>query len=273
LPSSLGALPQPELPIPTSERRWKLGVTYATSAFQPNIDFTKNLASYNQALGANSAYVTQNAAAEYRNHLRAGLGQRLSTWATRRLGNGRFGLRTGLEVAQNMAYSASSVAFVGEQVADLNYLSYTNTYKVIAPKPAQLRTTSYRYRTASVPVEVQYTSNPVKAGFSFYGRLGGIFTALLNVRSEVEDNPEATHIYTLGSASSPYRHLSANVRGGAGVHYKPANHQWGVSLGPVAEAGILSLNADPTQDFWSQRRSYSFGLEAGVELGRAPRVP
>jgi hypothetical protein len=271
LPSSLGALPQPQLPVPAVERRWKLGLAYAASSFQPNIDFAKSADSYNKALGATSAFVTQSAAAEYRSNLRAGLGQRLSMWATRRLGTGRFGLRTGLELAQNTAYSASTVAFVGEQVADVNYLSYTNAY--IVARPAQLRTSSYRYRTASVPVEVQYNSSPLKTGFSFYGRLGGLVTALLNVRSEVDESPEATRTYSLMSAGSPYRHLSANIRGGAGIHFQPLNHQWGLSLGPVAEAGILSLNADPIQDFWSQKRPYSFGLEAGVELGRAPRVP
>lgn len=265
LPGSLSALPLSESPSPTLARRWQYGLGYASSVYQPNIDFSRATATYNAALGSFSADVTRNAAAEYRRNLRPGLGQRLSLWATRRLGTGRFGLRTGLELAQNTASSATTMDFVGEQVPDLSLnLNYTVA-------PARLHNTSFRYRSASVPVEVHY-GNPAKTGFSFYGRVGGLITALLNVRSEVEGNPEATRTYTLMSASSPYRHLSGSVRGGAGVQYRPTGHQWALSLGPVAEAGILSLNADPVQGFLSQKRPYSIGLEAGVELGRTPHV-
>ena len=259
LPGSLRALPLAEQPPLALARHWQFGLAYAASAYQPNIDFAKEASDY----GIASALATKAAAAEYRNHLRAGLGQRLTLWATRRLGNGRWGLRTGLELAQNQARSASTVAFVGEPVFDLY---------AVRPTPALLQNTSYRYRSASVPVELRY-GNPAKAGFSFYSRVGGLLTALLNVRSEVDGNAEAARTYTLMSANSPYRHLSASVRGGLGMQYRPTSHQWALSLGPVAEAGVLSLNATPTQDFWSQQRPYSFGLEAGVELGRTPRLP
>ncbi|MDJ0363787.1 outer membrane beta-barrel protein [Hymenobacter sp. H14-R3] len=248
-------------------RNWQYGVSYAASAFQPNIDFSKAADSYNTAFGLNSPIITRSAAAEYRNNLRAGLGQRLSVWATRRLGASRWGLRTGLEFTQSSASSASSVAFVGEQVADLSY-----SQAVFAPKPAaRLQSTSYRYRSVSVPVEARY-SNPTKSGFSFYGRMGAFVTALLNVRSEVEDNPEAARTYTPTSVSSPYRHLSVGLRGGGGVQYRPTGHQWALNLGPVAEMGVLSLNANANQDFLKQQRPYSFGLEAGVELGRGFKI-
>jgi len=241
---------------------WQYGLAYSASAYQPNIDWAKPVAAYSMALGFNSASITRSAAAEYRDNLRPGLGQRLSLWATRRLGNGRWSLRTGLEVAQNTASSASSVAFVGEQVADLSYTQMS---------PHRLQRTSYRYRSLSVPAELRY-ANPVKTGFSLYGRVGAFVSALLNVRSNVDGAPEAGRSYSLQSSSTPYRPYSGGLRGGAGVQYRPAGHQWSLNFGPVAELGILSLNADPSQDFWSQQRPYSFGLEAGVELGRGFKI-
>lgn len=266
LPTSLAEVAvAPGPPLETAPR-WQYGASYSASAYNPNIEWAK------APVVASSASIvttpppvsfTRSVAAEYRDNLHAGLGQRLSLWATRRLGNGRWGLRTGLELAQNTATSASSVAFVGEPVADLSYLNAGYT--------PQMQRTSYRYRSVSVPAEVRY-SNPVKTGFSFYGRLGAVLTALLNVRSEVEGTPEATRTYSLTSSSTPYRHVSAGLRGGAGMQYRPAGHQWALNFGPVAEMGILSLNANPGQDFWSQQRPYSFGLEAGMEIGRGFRL-
>jgi hypothetical protein len=154
------------------------------------------------------------------------------------------------------------VAFVGEQVADLSYTQASSH---------RLQRTSYRYRSVSVPAELRY-ANPQKTGFSLYGRVGAFVSALLNVRSEVEGTPEAGRTYTLQSGSTPYRPYSGGLRGGAGVQYRPAGHQWSLNFGPVAELGILSLNADPNQDFWSQQRPYSFGLEAGMELGRGFKI-
>ncbi|QKG53784.1 hypothetical protein [Hymenobacter sp. BRD67] len=249
LPSMLNQVPVNE-PAPTKPtRNWQYGLSYAAGAFQPNVDFTKPTTSYNVAFGTSSALTTQAAAAEYRSNLRAGLGQRLSLWATRRLGASRWGLRTGLELTQTTATSASSVAFTGEQVADLVYTQ--------AMQP-HLQRTSYHYRSASVPVEVRYT-NPIKSGFSLYGRVGALFTALLNARSEVDGSPEAAHSYSLLSTGSPYRHLSGSMRAGAGMQFRPVGHQWTLNLGPVAEMGILSLNADPAQDFMHQQRPIALG--------------
>lgn len=262
LPASLPEValaPGPPLEL---ARNWQYGLSYSASAYQPNIDWTQPVAAYNSALGINSASITRSAAAEYRTNLRAGLGQRLSVWASRRLGSSRWSLRTGLELAQNNATSASSVAFLGEQVADLSY-----TQASAHP----LQRTAYRYRSVSVPAELRY-ANPLKTGFSFYGRVGAFVSALLNVRSEVEGNPEASRTYSLTSASTPYRRVSTGLRGAAGMQYRPAGHQWALNFGPVAELGILSLNADPSQDFLTQQRPYSFGLEAGMELGRGFKI-
>lgn len=266
LPANLTEVAVAPGPPLEQARRWQYGASYSASAYNPNIEWTKSPVVASSASVVSSpppASFTRSVAAEYRNNLHTGLGQRLSLWATRRLGNGRWGLRTGLELAQNTATSASSVAFVGEPVADLSYLNASYT-------PRMQRTT-YRYRSVSVPAELRY-SNPIKTGFSFYGKIGAMLTALLNVRSEVEDTPEATRTYSLASASTPYRRVSVGLRGGAGMQYRPAGHQWSLNFGPVAEMGILSLNANPSQDFWGQQRPYSFGLEAGMELGRGFRL-
>ncbi|NML67259.1 hypothetical protein HHL22_18805 [Hymenobacter sp. RP-2-7] len=268
LPAQLRATALAPVAAPRASRAWQLQMAYAAGMFDPNIDFSKAAGEYNANLGPGTVATTREAAAEYRNHLRPGLGQRLSVWATRRLGIGRWNLRTGLEVAQNTASSASSVGFVGEQVATLT--SYVQV------QSDRLQSTSYRYRSVGVPVELTYTS-PMRHGFSLYGRAGTLFSSLLNVHSEVDGDPEATRSYSTRSAGSPYRHLLASVRGGVGMHYEPAGHQWTLSLGPVAEAGITSLNIDPTQRFWSQQRPYSVGLEAGVQfnslLKPAPAIP
>lgn len=266
LPASLTEVAVAAGPPLELARRWQYGASYSASAYNPNIEWAKApvvatsnaVASYQPP-----ASFTRSVTAEYRDNLHAGLGQRLSLWASRRLGNGRWGLRTGVEMAQNTATSASSVAFVGEPVADFSYLQ--------ASYVPRLQRTTYRYRSVSVPAELHY-ANPLKTGFSFYGRIGAMVTALLSVRSEVEGTPEATRTYSPLAGSTPYRRVSAGLRGGAGVQYRPAGHQWALNFGPVAEMGILSLNADAGQDFWTQQRPYSFGLEAGMELGRGFRL-
>jgi hypothetical protein len=242
-------------------RKWQFEASYAVGAFNPNMNFSRAGGAaefdYNPALGANSPALTEAAAAEYRANLRAGTSQRIAVRATRRL-TGHWALSTGAELSQNRATSSSSLAFVGEQVPDFGQ-------SVGGP----MRTTNFRYRTASVPVEVRYT-NPVKRGLSLYGRMGAVVSALLSVRAEVEGIPEATRTYSI-TAEGPYRRVLANVRGGAGAQYRPASGNWSVSLGPVAEMGLLSLNAHPAQGLMGQSRAYNIGLEAGVEFGRAAK--
>ncbi len=263
LPATLAAVEVPERPT-AKLQRWQLGAEYAATAFQPNVDFGYSAAAASYSLPTNSTNVAINnrsAAAEYRANLRAGLGQRISLRATRWLG-GHWSLSTGLEAAQQQATSATSSDFVGAPL--------DAAYAVAPSTPRVLRATSYRYRSAGVPVELRY-GNPVKTGLSFYGRVGAVVSALLNVRSEVAGTPEAARTYTFSSTNSPYRRVSATVRGGAGVQYRPAHRRWALNVGPTAEAGVQSLNSDPSQSFWSQQRPYSFGMEAGLELGRGLR--
>jgi len=264
------ALAPKDLPLaaPTELRRWRYGAEYAITAFQPNIDFNRGSGEYNSALGANTVSLTRAAAAEYRANLRPGLGQRLTLRATRWLG-GHWSLSTGLEVAQQRAYSATSAAFTGEQLADAYSFSASPSMGAGSNSlalPRELRESSFRYRSVGVPIELQYDTQ-TKAGVSFYGRIGAIVSSLLSAHSEVAGNAEATRTYTAFSASSPYRRLTALLRGSAGVRDRPAGRAWGAHVGPTAEAGVQSLNAETDRSFLQQRRPYSVGLEAGFEFG------
>ena len=256
-------VPADDTPAPVAPARaWQFGASYAAGLFQPNTNFSRVGTDadfgYNAALGANSATLSEAAAAEHRDNLRPGSSQRLAVRATRRLG-GRLALSTGAELSQSYAKSASTMAFVGEQVPDFG-----------PDTRGLLRTTNFRYRTAGIPVEVRY-ADPVKRGWSAYGRVGAVVSALLRVRAEVEGIPEATRSYSITSSNTPYRRVLTNVRGAGGVQFRPADGNWTATLGPVAEVGLLSLNAHPAQGFFGQSRAYSVGLEAGVEFGRGPK--
>jgi hypothetical protein len=266
LPATLTPLEVKSLPA-TKLRQWRFGAEYAATAFNPNADFATT--SYSSYPLANTGYSSgtpsfsaggKSATAEYRANLRAGLGQRLSLRATRWLG-GHWSLSTGLEAAQQHATSATSMGFDGVR------LDAANSYN---PAPRQLQASSYRYRSAGVPVELRY-DNPLKSGVSLYGRLGAIVSALLNVRTEIAGNPETARSYSPFAGGTPYRRLTTLLRGGAGVRYRPAHKGWGVSIGPTAEAGVQSLNSDTDKNFLQQSRPYSFGLEAGFEFNSGVR--
>ena len=261
LPTGLSTLPLPEVEL-AAANRWHYGASYTAGLFNPNTNFSRaGIApeyDYSQepAFGTNSASLTEVAAAQYRENLRPGLSQRVALLATRHL-KGRWSLTTGAEFGQATARSASSTAFVGEQLFDLGQ----------QPDQQPLRTTSFRYRTAGIPVEVRY-GNPVKRGWSLYGRLGGVVTALLGVRSEVAGDPEATRTYSITSAGTPYRRLLGSARGALGVQFRPASASWALTLAPTAEFSLMSLNAHSNQPFLHQSRAYGLGMEVGMEFGK-----
>ena len=247
--------------VPADVHRWKFGATYAVGAFNPNINFSRvgiePEYDYNTTVDPNSPALTEVAATQYRQNLRMGLTQRIALLASRHLSN-HWSVSTGAEFSQSAARSASSSAFLGEQVYDLG---------VPGAPAGPLRTTDFRYRMASVPVQLSY-DNTAKRGWSLYGRLGGVVSALLGVRSEVEGSPEATRTFTITSASTPYRRVLGSLRAGAGTRFRPSTGSWAFTLGPTAELGLVSLNAHPVQSYLSQSHPYSFGLEAAVEFGK-----
>lgn len=249
-----------ELPA-AQARRWRLGLRYAAGVFQANLNFAPagSAAYYSPGPVVSSFALAETAAAEYHAQQRPGLSQRLRLQVSRHL-RGHWSLATGLEVAQQESHSATSYFFTGEQLA------YYNRGGLVNPQ----RATSSRYRTAGLPLELRY-ANSAKTGFSLYGRAGVVVSALLTSRTEVEGSPEATRTYNLLSASTPYRRVLGTARGAVGVQFRPVSHDYTLSLGPVAEGGLWSLNAHPAQGFFSESRPYSFGLEAGVEFGRADK--
>ncbi|OGX82833.1 hypothetical protein BEN47_18165 [Hymenobacter lapidarius] len=261
LPNGLAALSLPAETAPAvaaADHKWQYGASYTAGTFNPNINFSREGLgadyAYNPALGADSPALTEAAATEYRNNLRPGLSQRIALVAKRHL-TGNWFLNTGAEFAQATATSSSTSAFVGEQLLDLGQFS-----------TGAMRTTSFRYRTAGIPVSLSY-SNAEKRGWSVYGRLGGVVSALLGVRSEVEGSPEATRTYSLASAGTPYRRVLGSIRGAAGAQYRSELGGWAFALAPMAELGLVPLNANPAQSYFAQSRPYTFGLEASVEFG------
>ena len=257
LPGALAAGPEPAN-LALGTHRWQYGASYTASAFNPNINFSREGTepefAYNPILGP--AELSEQAATEYRQNLRAGLSQRLALTVARRL-RGHWSVGTGVELTKANAQSSSTVAFMGEQLADGGQTVGSG----------QRRTTDFSYTMAGLPLELRY-SNPAKRGWSLYGRLGGVVTALLGNRSEVAGRPEITQTYSITSASTPYRLLTSSVRGAAGARFSAGAGRWALTLGPVAELGLVSLNAHPVQSYFAQSHPYSVGLEAGVEFGR-----
>ncbi|WP_216690525.1 hypothetical protein [Hymenobacter siberiensis] len=261
LPNGLATVAMDDLPAAAAQR-WTYGASYTAGVFNPNVNFSRAgiepAFDYDRgpAFGTDSPTLTEIAATEYRNNLRPGLSQRIALLATRHL-RGHWSLSTGAEFTQATAQSASSASFVGEQLFDLGQ----------AGTSRPLHTTDFRYSMGSIPLEVRY-SNPMKHGWSLYGRLGGVVTALLGVRSDVEGDPEATRTYSIASTGGPYRRVTGSLRGAAGTQFRTSTGKWAFTMGPVAEIGLLAMNAHPVQNYFAQSHPYSFGLEAGVEFGR-----
>ncbi|RYU78790.1 hypothetical protein [Hymenobacter persicinus] len=257
---------------PARPRRWRLLGSYAASSFSPNIDFSRPGSSAVMARGVkslqpSSSEVYAMAADEYRRELRAGLSQRVALTASYAAGK-HWSLATGLEVAEQRASSRTSYYFLDGKSASADVAWPSVDPSLNQPRQLPSHRTDYRYRTAGIPVSARY--GQTKTGLSMYAKVGAVVNVLLNSRSELEGSPEATREYSLTSSDSPYRHLQMAVRGGAGARYQPAHATWSVAVGPTAETGLTTLNADPNQSLTHRSRPYSVGLEASVEFGAKP---
>lgn len=271
-PEAIAAAEPEHKETPKLWKRLRLGGGYAVGAFNPNINFsrTDGRVKADPVTNALRSYYQEEAEDEYRRNLRAGLSQRVAVSASYAL-NKRWMLTAALEASEQRATSATTYGFidgkqVGPQAADI--FSRPAAY---SPAPAQPRTTSYRYRMASVPVGVQVGSG--KAGLSLYAKVGAAVGVLLSSRSELENSPQATREYTAKSTDSPYRQVLVSGRGGAGVRYQPASAGWSMAVGPVAETYFTTLNANPNQRAINQSRPYSLGIEASVEFGTPKPMP
>ncbi|MBT9394995.1 hypothetical protein KLP40_17650 [Hymenobacter sp. NST-14] len=263
-----------EQPKPTAKlwKRLRLGGSYAVGAFNPNINFSRTDARTNADALTNAlrTYYQDEAENEYRRNLRAGLSQRVVLTASYALGR-HWTVASGLEAAEQRATSATTYGFLdGKQVGSESAAIFGRPAAYSAP--VQPRTTSYRYRTAAVPVSVAYGSSH-KPGLSLYAKVGAVVSVLLNSRSELEGAQAVTRKYSLKSAESPYRPVFASVRGGAGIRYQPVLATWNVAVGPTAETFVTTLNANPTQRAMNQSRPYSIGMEASLEFGGTKPMP
>lgn len=272
-PTELATAAEPEpKETPKLWRRLRLGGGYAVGSYNPNINFSRadGRLQADPVTNAVRSYYQEEAEDEYRRNLRAGVSQRAALQVSYALTN-RWTLTSGAEVAEQQATSATTYGLVdgkqvGREAADL-----FNRPAAYSAAPAQPRVTSYRYRSAAVPVSVRYGST--KPGVSLYAKVGAAVSVLLSSRSELDGSPEATRTYSLSSKESPYRQVLTSMRGGTGVRYQPAAAGWSVVVGPTAEAGLTTLNANPSQRGSRQSRPYSFGLEASVEFGAAKPQP
>ncbi|WP_139925613.1 hypothetical protein [Hymenobacter sp. DG01] len=273
IPAELADVAEPEQKEPPKLwRRLRLGGGYAVGSYNPNINFSRadGRMSSSTVTNALRSYYQDEAEEEYRRNLRAGVSQRAALMVSYALNN-HWTVTSGAEVAEQRASSATSYGFVNGKQIGPTAADLFNRPAAYSAAPAQPRVTNYRYRSAAVPVSVRYGST--KQGLSLYAKVGAAVSVLLSSRSDVEGTPEATLNYTLKSAESPYRQVLTSVRGGTGVRYQPTASGWNVVVGPTAEAGLTTLNANPNQRGSRQNRPYSFGLEASVEFGAAKPQP
>ncbi len=289
---AIGALAAAQDQTRTPAKQWRrlrLGGSYAAAAYNPNIDFSNNNGRVQADLVSNALrdYYQEDAEAEYRRNLRAGLSHRVAFTAAYAL-NKRWTLTSGVEAGEQRATSATSYDFVdGRQVSRGAAALFDNSYSFARASPATVapaptRKASYRYRTVAVPVQIRYGSQ--RSGASLYAKVGAAVGLLLSAKSELQEAPVATRFtansatdasrtYSLTASDSPYRKVQASVRGGAGMRYQPANANWNLALGPTAEMGLNTLNANPSQRGLNQSRPYSIGVEATVEFGRPKPMP
>ncbi|RAK66715.1 outer membrane beta-barrel protein [Hymenobacter edaphi] len=127
----------------------------------------------------------------------------------------------------------------------------------------KFQTGRYHLTTVGVPVQVRYESR--KQGWGVYAAVGAAVNVILRNRTAV--GTQAT------TDDSSYRRMLATTRGSAGVRFSPASGNWQLNVGPEAEAGLTTLNANPSET-WSQRtRPYALGLSASVEFGGGKAEP
>ncbi len=256
-------------------KRLHVGGSYAVGAFNPNINFSRTDArtQADAVTTALQSYYQEDAEKEYRRNLRSGLSQRVALTASYEMGR-HWTAATGLEYADNRATSATTYGFLdGRQVGREAPAIFARpaAYAANSYAAPQAKTTSYRYRTAAVPVSVAYGSH--KSGLSLYAKAGAVLSVLLSSRSELEGSPEAARTYDIRSAESPYRNLFASGRLGGGVRYQPVLSTWNLTVGPSAEVFVTTLNANPTRRAVNQNRPYSLGVEATLEFGSAKSMP
>jgi hypothetical protein len=230
-----------------SVSRWRWRGGYAAQRFVPNVSSLagtgialRPTATANSAPTAPNTYRTYDAPTK----LQPGLAQRGQLGVAVPLGKKHWTLLTGAELA---VVSGSADRQVAKQYSAQGVLQADQ----------QLQTGRYHLTSVGVPVQVRYESR--KQGWGVYAAVGAAVNVLLRNRTAV--GPQTT------TDDATYRRVLATARGSAGVRFMPAGGNWQLNLGPEAEAGLTTLNTNPTEN-WSQRtRPYAVGLSASVEFG------
>lgn len=227
---------------PTTSSRWRWRGGYTAQRFMPNASSVSNKVIYS-AIPSAGAAVPRAAMQQEATQLEAGLAQRGQLGVAVPLSKKHWTLLTGAEVAVITGRT-------GRQVTQ----SYNAQSNLLDQK---FQAGRYQLTTVGVPVQVRYESR--RQGWGVYAAVGAAVNVLLRNRTEV-----GTQI-TANDAS--FRSVLASARGNAGVRFSPANGNWQLNVGPEAEAGLNTLNANPTES-WAQRtRPYALGLSASVEFG------
>jgi Outer membrane protein beta-barrel domain len=220
--------------------RWRWRGGYSAERFVPNMSSVTGSGVALRGIPSMNSSLAGRVAPD-QTKLQPGLAQRGHFGASVPLGKKHWTLLTGAELTSVSGNTDR------EMVKEFN----SNTADF------QPQTGRYHLTTVGVPVQVRYEGR--RQGWGVYAAVGAAVNVLLRNR---------TAVGTMSSTDdASYRRILASARGSAGVRYSPAGGQWQLNVGPEAEAGLTTLNANPTES-WAQRtRPYAVGLSASVEFG------
>ncbi|RTQ53321.1 PorT family protein [Hymenobacter gummosus] len=222
--------------------RWRWRGGYSAERFVPNMSSSTGSGVALRGIPATNSFLSaRGVTAPEQTKLQPGLAQRVQFGAAVPLGRKHWTLLTGAEL--------TSISGDTDREATKEF---SNSLADARPQTGR-----YHLTTVGVPVQVRYEGR--KQGWGVYAAVGAAVNVLLRNRTAVGT------MTTTGDAS--YRSVLASARGSAGVRFSPAGGQWQLNVGPEAEAGLTTLNANPGET-WSQRtRPYAVGLSASVEFG------
>ncbi|OON70463.1 outer membrane beta-barrel protein [Hymenobacter sp. CRA2] len=223
--------------------RWRWRGGYSAQRFAPNVS-----SSLGGGIALRSAPLTFNSYAPTTpepTQLQPGLAHRAQFGAAIPLGRKHWTLLTGAELTS----ISGNTAF---EVAPRNTAGLAN---MPADRNGKTLTGRYHLTTVGMPVQVRYEGR--KQGWGVYAAVGAAVNVLMRNRTAV-GTQSATD-------DGSYRRVLGSARGSAGVRYAAGN--WQLNVGPEAEAGLTTLNANPTETWGKRTRPYAVGLSASVEFG------
>ncbi|KAA9331663.1 hypothetical protein F0P96_15635 [Hymenobacter busanensis] len=179
--------------------------------------------------------------------LAAGIAHRGQLGGSLQVGK-RWSIVTGGEVA-----SIAGNTTVEENPTNL----YPNGTPMVAYRQPAQRAARYHFATAGVPVQARYSGQ--KSGWSVYAAVGAAVNVLLRNRLEADGQEVADEV--------SYNRLLASARGDMGVQFASAKAPWKFMIGPEAEVGLNTLNANASGTWLERTKPYSIGLAASVEFG------